>query len=128
MCHLPQGPVGHRIQCRAVPCTLISNRSIFCFPIIHDFDICGKYTTVAAECLTVGSLAISVYLDLGPVFLEEALQNSAGSSSVHPVRKHVMLVSRSIISFNYLARVVLARFLHCRLNEFCDFFNPLYTM
>lgn len=48
--------------------------------------------------LDCGSLAISVYLELGPVFLEEALQNSAGSSSVHPVRKHVMLVSRSIIS------------------------------
>lgn len=93
----------------------------FCFPIIHDFDICGKYTAVAAECLTVGSLAISVYLDLGPVFLAEALQNSAGSSSVHPVRKHVTLVSHSIISFYHLARVVLARFLHCRLNEFCDF-------
>lgn len=54
----PRALWGHRIQCRAVLCTLISNRStFFCFPTLHDFDICGKYTAVAAECLTVGPLA-----------------------------------------------------------------------
>lgn len=116
---------GHRIQCRAVPCASISNRStFFCFPTIHDFDICGKYTAVAAECLTVGPLAISMCLDLGPVFLAETLQNTVLCPPQYTLSGSMwrwFLILLLAHSFYHLARVVLARFLHCRLNEFCDF-------